>query len=77
MSPAGYPCSLNIGLVDEVIALVIWPSSLLDPRKYRTARKQKPQTQMLMTEIAFSCDMSHKRINESNGTGLKGKTRTL
>ena len=53
--PAGYPCSLNIGL----------------------ARKQKPQTQMLMTEIAFSCDMSHKRFNESNGTGLKGKTRTL
>ena len=34
----------HIGLVDEVIALVIWPSSLLDPRKYRTARKQKRQT---------------------------------
>src|ERR1700686_1359033 len=27
--------------------------------------------------IAFSCDMSHKRINESARTGLEGKTRTL
>ena len=25
--------------------------------------------------IAFSCDMSHKRINESDDTGLKGKTK--
>ena len=25
--------------------------------------------------IAFLCDMSHKRINESDDTGLKGKTK--
>src|ERR1700675_3851771 len=25
--------------------------------------------------IAFLCDMSHKRINESDNTGLKGKTK--
>jgi len=25
--------------------------------------------------IAFSCDMSHKRINEPDDTGLKGKTK--
>ena len=29
----------------------------------------------MIAGLAFSCDMSHKRINESDDTGLKGKTK--